>query len=62
MTKEQAAQRLEKLRETIRHHDFLYYVKSAPEIADAAYDKLLRELLDLEERFPYIEGHYSVRL
>jgi DNA ligase (NAD+) len=52
VTKEQAARRLEKLRETIRHHDFLYYVKSTPEIADAAYDKLLRELVDLEERFP----------
>jgi DNA ligase (NAD+) len=52
VTKEQAARRLEDLRKAIRHHDFLYYVKSTPEIADAAYDKLLRELLELEERFP----------
>jgi DNA ligase (NAD+) len=52
VTKEQAARRLEQLRQQIRHHDFLYYVKSAPELSDGAYDKLYRELLDLEEQFP----------
>ena len=52
MTKEQAARRLEQLRQEIRHHDFLYYVKSAPELSDGAYDKLYRDLLDLEQRFP----------
>ncbi len=52
MTKEQAAKRLSELRNEIRRHDYLYYVKSSPEISDLAYDRLLKELLDLEERFP----------
>jgi DNA ligase (NAD+) len=52
VTKEQATRRLEQLRQQIRRHDFLYYVKSAPDLSDGAYDKLYRELLHLEERFP----------
>ncbi len=36
----------------IRRHDYLYYVKDQSEIADAAYDKLLRELMELEEQHP----------
>jgi DNA ligase (NAD+) len=48
----QAAGRLEELRRQIRHHDYLYYVRDAPEIDDGAYDLLFRELKDLEERFP----------
>ncbi|HJS74653.1 MAG TPA: NAD-dependent DNA ligase LigA, partial [Vicinamibacteria bacterium] len=35
-----------------RRHDHLYYVKERPSISDAAYDLLMRELLDLEESFP----------
>ncbi|MEE9262945.1 MAG: NAD-dependent DNA ligase LigA, partial [Vicinamibacteria bacterium] len=52
MTKDQAAKRLEELRREICHHDFLYYVKSAPEISDASYDRLMRELLALEREYP----------
>ncbi|MEE9264266.1 MAG: NAD-dependent DNA ligase LigA [Vicinamibacteria bacterium] len=52
MTKNQAAKRLEELRREIRHHDFLYYVKSASEISDASYDRLMRELLALEREYP----------
>jgi len=47
-----ATERVEALREQIRHHDFLYYVRDAPEISDAAYDALFQELKALEERFP----------
>ncbi len=36
----------------IRRHDALYYSKDAPEISDAAYDALRRELEDLESRHP----------
>lgn len=36
----------------IRRHDVLYYTKDAPEIDDAAYDALRRELEDLESRYP----------
>lgn len=44
--------RAEKLREAIRHHDYRYYVLNQPEISDAEYDRLLRELKTLEERTP----------
>ena len=46
------AQRIEKLREQIRHHDYLYYVKAQPEITDREYDKLYVELKKLEEQHP----------
>lgn len=36
----------------IRHHDYLYYVKDRPEISDGEYDRLFRELLDLEQTHP----------
>ncbi len=49
---ERARRRIEKLRETIRHHDHLYYVLDRPEISDTDYDRLYRELVQLEERFP----------
>lgn len=45
-------ERAEKLRETIRHHEHLYYVLDAPEISDADYDALMRELQDLENAHP----------
>jgi len=44
--------RIEELRDRIRHHDYLYYVEDAPEISDADYDALMRELERLEARFP----------
>lgn len=43
---------MERLRGQIRHHDYRYYVLNQPEIADAEYDRLLRELAELEGRFP----------
>ncbi len=52
MDKAQAKKKIEKLREEIHHHDYLYYVLDKPEISDAAYDKLFRELQDLEKKFP----------
>jgi len=47
-----AAGRIVELRAAIRHHDYLYYVRDAPEISDELYDRLYRELQALEERFP----------
>ncbi len=52
MTREQAEKRLQELRRLIEHHNYLYYVLDQPEISDAEYDALMRELLELEERFP----------
>ncbi len=45
-------QRAEKLRESIRHHEHLYYVLDAPEISDAEYDALVRELQEIEREHP----------
>ncbi len=43
---------IEKLRKEIHHHDYLYYVLDKPEISDVAYDKLFRELQNLERESP----------
>lgn len=52
MNREQAVTRIDKLRSEIRHHDYLYYVEDRPEVSDEQYDKLYRELVALEEKFP----------
>ncbi|MEX0754318.1 MAG: NAD-dependent DNA ligase LigA [Actinomycetota bacterium] len=44
--------RVEELREQINHHSYRYHVLDDPEVADADYDALVRELAELEERFP----------
>jgi len=44
--------KIEKLRNTIRHHDYLYYVLDQPQVSDKEYDYLLRQLKDLEDRYP----------
>ena len=44
--------RIEALREKIRHHEYLYYVVDNPEISDLEFDKLMRQLKDLEAEHP----------
>ena len=44
--------RLSALRDQIRRHDYLYYVKDRPEISDSQYDRLFRELVELEQAHP----------
>jgi DNA ligase (NAD+) len=56
LTPIEAQERVETLRARIRRHDYLYYVKGRPEIADAAYDQLLRELTQLEEAYPELKS------
>jgi DNA ligase (NAD+) len=46
------AARLEELRQEIRRHDYLYHVLDRPEISDAEYDRLFRELAALEQQHP----------
>jgi DNA ligase (NAD+) len=46
------AKAIEKLRENIRHHEHRYYVLDQPEISDADYDALFRELQKLEAEHP----------
>ena len=52
LTPEDAAKRAGKLRDEIRGHEHLYYVMDAPEISDAAFDKLVNELKRIEAEHP----------
>jgi NAD-dependent DNA ligase (contains BRCT domain type II) len=52
MDKHQAQQRINKLREVINHHSYLYHVLDKQEISDSALDSLKKELFDLEQLFP----------
>jgi DNA ligase (NAD+) len=52
MTKADAGRRIRELAEEIRRHERLYYVDNRPEIADAEFDLLMRELKALEEQHP----------
>ncbi|HEX6008828.1 MAG TPA: NAD-dependent DNA ligase LigA, partial [Actinomycetota bacterium] len=44
--------RVEELRDQLNYHSYRYYVLDDPEVSDAEYDELTRELASLEERFP----------
>jgi len=48
----QAAKRIAQLRDEIRKHDRRYYEEAAPTISDREYDRLYKELIDLETQFP----------
>jgi DNA ligase (NAD+) len=48
----QAAKRVKQLRREIKEHDRRYYEQAAPTISDQEYDRLYKELVDLETRFP----------
>ena len=48
----EAERRIEELREQLRLHNYHYYVLDAPLVPDAEYDRLFRELLQLEEQYP----------
>ncbi len=49
---EELRKRAEELRLQIEEHDHLYYVLDSPRISDREYDRLFRELVELETRFP----------
>ncbi len=50
--RDSAEARARLLRREIEHHNHAYYVLDAPEISDAAYDALVRELVEIEEQWP----------
>lgn len=52
LTEKEAIERAERLRREIREHQYRYYVLDAPTISDSEYDKLYRELEEIERRFP----------
>ncbi|HKS31515.1 MAG TPA: NAD-dependent DNA ligase LigA [Chthoniobacterales bacterium] len=54
MTEAEAQTRIESLRHDIEEHNRRYYENAAPTISDREYDKLYRELVDLETKFPHL--------
>ncbi len=52
MERKEAERKIAQLREEIRKHDRLYYEEAAPIISDHEYDRLYKELVDLETQFP----------
>ncbi|MDE0632340.1 MAG: NAD-dependent DNA ligase LigA [Caldilineaceae bacterium] len=53
------AGKIEKLRNAVSHHQYRYYVLDEPEISDAEFDSLFRELRTLEERHPELRDPNS---
>jgi DNA ligase (NAD+) len=51
-TKLTAEQQMQELRDTLRHHEHLYYVEDSPELTDAQYDALMNKLKKLEADHP----------
>lgn len=49
---ERCKKRAEELRETLNYHSYKYYVEDSPEIEDFEYDAMLRELENIEEKYP----------
>lgn len=49
---DQIVQKMERLRAELRYHNYQYYVLDKPSISDAEYDKLMRELIELEAEYP----------
>ncbi|MBA4141622.1 MAG: NAD-dependent DNA ligase LigA [Nitrosospira sp.] len=52
---DQVACRIQELRDIINHHDDRYHKFDAPTISDAEFDKLFRELEELEQRYPQFD-------
>src|SRR5258706_2459004 len=52
MERAEAKKAIQELREKILQHDYLYYVLAQPEMSDQDYDRLCRQLVDLERKFP----------
>ena len=51
---DQVARRVQELRDLIELHNYNYYVQDTPTIPDAEFDKLFRELEELEQRYPHL--------
>ncbi len=52
MTRQEAHKKIEKLRSEIERHNRKYYLEARPEVSDFEFDKLMRELIELEKEFP----------
>ena len=59
MSNEKIRQQIEHLREELNRHNYLYYILSKPEISDYEFDKLLKELSELELKYPEFDDPNS---
>jgi len=59
MTPAQARERIDRLREELHRHNYNYYVRSRPAISDFQYDRLMKELQDLEDAYPQFRDDNS---
>ena len=59
MATETIRKRVDKLREEIEYHNYRYYILDQPEISDAEYDRLMKELEKLEEEYPDLRSPNS---
>ena len=59
MVTEAIKKRVEKLREEIEYHNYRYYILDQPDISDAQYDRLMRELEKLEGEYPELRSPNS---
>ena len=56
---EEIKKRVEKLREELEYHSYKYYVLDQPEISDYDYDRMMNELIKLEEEYPELKSPTS---
>jgi len=59
MTEKEASKLIDKLTEQINYHNDLYYQKNKTEISDFEFDKLLKQLIDIEKEFPALKHSHS---
>jgi DNA ligase (NAD+) len=52
---QEAQDRAADLRQQLEHHSYRYHVLDDPEVSDAEYDDLMRELVLLEEQYPELQ-------
>ncbi|MFO7915332.1 MAG: NAD-dependent DNA ligase LigA [Candidatus Krumholzibacteriales bacterium] len=52
LSREEAGEQAEQLREALEYHNYRYYVRNRPVISDAAYDKLFHRLEEIEQEYP----------
>lgn len=59
LTPGEAKHRIQRLREELHRHNYDYYVRSAPTISDLEFDRLMKELEELEKAFPRFDDENS---
>ncbi|MBN2296999.1 MAG: NAD-dependent DNA ligase LigA [Deltaproteobacteria bacterium] len=59
MAENEIEKHADELKRIIERHNRLYYVLDSPEISDGEYDRLMRELMDLEEKHPSLRSTES---